>query len=114
MPFPNEPTQFKPGQSGNPSGRPVGARGVASQLRILLEVMDKKNGGEGDYGSPIAKQLIRIAFEAKSSNSDKLRALKEMTDRLEGQPDQNINMMPRTAEEIDAELTRLRNETEGD
>ena len=37
MPFPNRDTQFKPGESGNPAGRPVGRRSLSTIIRDLLE-----------------------------------------------------------------------------
>ena len=41
MPFPNEATQFKKGQSGNENGRPPGAQTSAVRLRRLLEIVQK-------------------------------------------------------------------------
>jgi hypothetical protein len=42
MPFPNRETQFKPGQSGNPGGRPKGVS-LTSLIRGLL-VKDELKG----------------------------------------------------------------------
>ena len=46
----------------------------------------------GDFGSPIAKMLIKIAFSNDSNNNEKLKAIKEILDRIEGLPDQNVNV----------------------
>ena len=35
MPFPNTETQFKPGESGNPNGRPAGSKNLATIIREL-------------------------------------------------------------------------------
>ena len=53
---------------------------------------DQTLGGVGDFGSPIAKMLIKIAFSNDSNNNDKLKAIKEILDRIEGLPDQNVNV----------------------
>lgn len=37
MPFPNKPTQFKKGISGNVSGRPKGAKNLATRLFEQIE-----------------------------------------------------------------------------
>lgn len=37
MPFPNKDTQFKPGQSGNPAGKPKGRKSLSTMVRDLLE-----------------------------------------------------------------------------
>lgn len=39
--FPNKETQFKPGQSGNPNGRPKGAEGRAAIAKKWLSVMSE-------------------------------------------------------------------------
>ena len=36
--------------------------------------------------------LIKIAFSQDSHNNEKLRAIKEILDRIEGLPDQNVNV----------------------
>ena len=36
--------------------------------------------------------LIKIAFSNDSNNNEKLKAIKEILDRIEGLPDQNINL----------------------
>jgi hypothetical protein len=36
--------------------------------------------------------LIQIAFHKDSNNNEKLKAIKEILDRIEGMPDQNINV----------------------
>ncbi len=38
MKFPNKETQFKPGQSGNPNGRPRGSKNRSTIIRQILEM----------------------------------------------------------------------------
>jgi hypothetical protein len=36
--------------------------------------------------------LIQIAFSKQSNNNEKLKAIKEILDRIEGMPEQNVNV----------------------
>jgi hypothetical protein len=90
--FPNKSTQFSSTNQPEKRGRPKGVRNVATVLKELLSTHDQTLGGVGDFGSPIAKMLIKIAFSNDSNNNDKLKAIKEILDRIEGLPDQNVNV----------------------
>lgn len=78
---PPKDTRFKPGQSGNPSGRPS-LRPITDAYRRML---DKPIPGDKDkrtYGEAIATRLLEMAM---SKDGDKaLRAAVEICDRLEG------------------------------
>ena len=78
--------EFKKGVSGNPKGRPVGARSIKTVLKELLEGIDS----DKDWGNPIAKELVKIAFGGDSSDNDKLKAIQQMLDRMDGKPQQTI------------------------
>ena len=90
--YPNEATRFSSTNQPKKNGRPKGRRNVATVLKELLATHDTNMGGEGDFGSPIAKMLIQLAFNNKSNNNEKLKAIKEILDRIEGMPDQNLNV----------------------
>jgi len=90
--FPNEATRFSKDNQPEKRGRPKGRRNVATVLKELLATQDTNMGGVGDFGSPIAKMLIQIAFHKDSNNNEKLKAIKEILDRIEGLPDQNVNV----------------------
>jgi hypothetical protein len=90
--FPNKATQFSSTNQPKKNGRPKGRRNVATVLKELLSTQDENMGGLGDFGSPIAKMLIKIAFSNDSNNNEKLKAIKEILDRIEGLPDQNLNV----------------------
>jgi hypothetical protein len=59
--------QFKPGQSGNPSGRPKGARNFTSDLREeLAELVSIKDGGSSVQVTrqrAIVKAVVNAALE---------------------------------------------------
>jgi hypothetical protein len=61
MPFPNPSTQFKPGQSGNPKGRPKGSTLTARILALLEE--KKLKGKEVEGGKKVADLLAETIIE---------------------------------------------------
>lgn len=73
---------FKPGQSGNPKGRPPGMR-LSNLYRAELE----KTGPDGrTMGEVIAEKIVTMAC-----NGD-LGAMREIVDRLEGKPRQAVDL----------------------
>ena len=89
--------EWKPGMSGNPKGRPKGSRNIATMLKELLETIDERSGGEGDYGRPVANELVRIVFQKKKdkfvhSESARLRALEQIMERIEGKANLPISV----------------------
>src|SRR4029077_18178750 len=74
---PPKATRFKPGQSGNPKGRPKGVRNFETDLdeapRALVEV--KTNGG--DRRLTMQKALLQTLAE-KARDGD-LRAIQHLT-----------------------------------
>ena len=70
---------WKPGQSGNPGGRPKGS-GVTDRLRTILS--------QGDNGKDVAEALVQAALKA-AKNGD-FRFWKEIVDRVDGPVKQQI------------------------
>ncbi len=74
--------RFKPGQSGNPGGRPK-AKLITTAYREALELLDPKEK------KTLAQVLANITVEqARKGN---LAALKEITDRTEGKSVQPLS-----------------------
>ena len=67
--------RFRPGQSGNPGGRPK-TKLISQAYQELLEELDKKK--RRTIAQEIAKQIIQKALKGD------LAAAKEATDRTEG------------------------------
>lgn len=90
MSFPNPDTQFQPGESGNPAGRPKGSRNLSTILREMLseeveiEIEGKKEKCE--FQEAIVKQLLRKA------NKGNLRAIQEIFDRVDGKAKQQVDV----------------------
>lgn len=72
-----EDTQFKPGQSGNPGGRPKD-RPLTDALRraLALEIADKRKG-------KTKADQIAVALVNKAAEGD-VPAYREIADRVEG------------------------------
>jgi hypothetical protein len=74
--FPNPSTQFKPGISGNPAGKPKGTKHIATWIQELLNdeefearILDSKIGLKEFKGAPL-KAIIEVAI-TKAINGDK-------------------------------------------
>lgn len=81
---------FKPGQSGNPAGRPKGARGRATIIRRWLEAIDKaKNPITGDTEQMSVEDRMTLAILAKALKGD-TNAYKALMDSAYGAPKQEI------------------------
>ena len=90
--MPSEDTQFKPGVSGNPAGRP--RRDLVTTA--LLRMLDSTEGDGRSKAERLAAVLLDLALAGDP------RAIREVLDRTEGKA-------PRQAALID-EMSRLSDE----
>ncbi len=72
---------FKPGRSGNPPGRPKGARGLAYYIRELT-----------DQFRDLADTLYAIATDEEQAAKDRVAAVNALLDRGLGKPFQAVEM----------------------
>lgn len=88
-------TRWKPGQSGNPAGKPKGTEHSSTRLRRLLDAVQKAK-------HPVTKQeeefttleLMDAALIARAMKGD-VQAYKEILDRFEGKvPTKNEHSGP--------------------
>jgi len=79
------PTAFKPGQSGNPAGRPKSIT-LSEALRLELAKVLPNDTQERTFAELIAQQLVKAAATGN------ILAAKEIADRTEGKPKQAIAM----------------------
>ena len=82
MGFPNDDTKFKPGESGNPNGRP---KKLPELNKLLADVLgEEKDGIE-------AAHAILMALRAKATKGD-IRAAEVLLNRAYGVPKQSIDL----------------------
>jgi hypothetical protein len=82
---PPKDTRWKPGQSGNPAGRPKSIT-LSEAMRLELAKMLPGDTQERTFAEVIAQQLVRAAATGN------ILAAKEIADRTEGKPKQAIAM----------------------
>jgi hypothetical protein len=106
---PPKANQFKKGQSGNPKGRPTGAKGVKANLRRELDKKITVREGGSDRQITKAEALAKtmIASGLKGNTKSQSELLK-LDDELYGggsmRPEGSTE--PRVTEEIDLEILR--------
>ena len=83
--MPKEDTQFKPGQSGNPNGRPKGTLSLVSLIKQKLEEEDPEDGKT--FASKIIEKYIK---EALSKNDG--TAIRDLIDRIDGKAMQRMSV----------------------
>ena len=79
------PNTFKPGQSGNPKGRPKSVT-LSEALRLELAKAHPQGDGEQTYAEAIAAILCQTAAQGN------ILAAKEIADRTEGKPKQVLDV----------------------
>ena len=79
---------FKPGQSGNPNGRPKGVPNAATRMKRFLELeINGKNPITKEDEQFTVAELMDLKIIAKAMNGD-LSAWEKINDRLEGKAKQ--------------------------
>lgn len=103
--------KFGFGQDPTKGGHPKGKR-VSTIIKELLNsdisVFNKKLKGM-DANRALAIELITMAFHKENSPKEKLSAIKEILDRIEGKPKQDIafsNVEIKPTKYIDATIQR--------
>lgn len=79
-------TSFRPGESGNPKGRPKSIT-LSEALRIELAKVKPEGDGEQTNAEAIAEMLCRQA-----ATHNNIMAAKEIADRTEGKPRQTLDV----------------------
>lgn len=75
---------WKPGQSGNPAGKPKGARHFSTLIKEAITKVAEDTGTSDD------KEIVK-ALVAKAKQGD-LKAVDMVLDRVDGKAEQTINL----------------------
>jgi hypothetical protein len=90
MPFPNDDTKFKKGQTGNPNGRP---KKLPQLDELIAEVLLEEKDGI------TAAKAILMALRSRASKGD-TRAAELLLDRAWGKAKQDISLSNKISLEI--------------
>jgi hypothetical protein len=107
------PHQFKPGQSGNPGGRPKRQpitdyvidqldKPIPESMKAKLpEIFIEVYGKDATFGQMLAFQLIAQAVKGD------MQAVKEVLDRVEGKVKQSVAMAGESSGPVEFTLRRV-------
>jgi hypothetical protein len=90
---PPKATQFKPGQSGNPKGRPKGIRPVGALLQdIIHQKVAVTEGGKTRRIPALEVMLRRLANDAMRSDQKAIKLLLSLVDRYAESPEAALQL----------------------
>jgi hypothetical protein len=90
MPIPPEHSKFKPGESGNPNGRPKGTRNRSTIAREWLEVQQSIKNPITGQNEILQQQDIMTLALIKKANEGDVNAFKELMDSAYGKLSQTL------------------------
>lgn len=94
-----ELTQFKPGQSGNPKGKPRGLKSISTQLKEALREYAKRKDGSPlivDGKEQTWQDALIMRIIEKAIVRGDFKTINMLIDRLEGKPSQSIKFKDET------------------
>lgn len=90
---PPKATQFKPGHSGNPKGRPKGIRPVGAVLQeIIQQKVAVTEGGKTRHMPALEVMLRRLTNDAMRSDQKAVKLLLSLVDRYAQSPEASIQI----------------------
>ncbi len=95
---------WKPGQSGNPKGRPTKGKAISEEMRRLLQ--GQAPGTKQTNLAVLVAKLVEMALAGQ------LDAIKYICDRLEGRPPQAVELSGDKARPL--HITYVRGSEQGD
>jgi hypothetical protein len=105
----NKDTRFRPGQSGNPGGRPK-IKTLSQAYRSQLEQVNPADPAGRTFAECIAENLVKLAAKGN------VQACIELADRVEGKITlavaglEDDDFAEKSIEELESELDRARAE----
>ncbi len=96
---------FKPGQSGNPKGRPKSIT-LSEAYRKMLATVDETDPEKRTRAEVLAEQMY-----AKAKTGD-VSALREIADRVEGKPRQTLALTLEKREQLEQAIAGIMRDAE--
>jgi len=97
---PPKATQFKPGESGNPKGRPKGSRPVGAVLQDIMQQKVLVTEGNKTRRLPVLEVIIRrLANDAMRSDPRAIKLLLSLLDRYAESPEAALQLHELLAED---------------
>ncbi len=96
---------FKPGQSGNPKGRPKSIT-LSEAYRKMLGAVDEADPEKRTRAEVLAEQMY-----AKAKTGD-VSALREIADRVEGKPRQTLALTSEKREQLEQSIAGIMRDAE--
>jgi hypothetical protein len=96
-----KPYEFKPGESGNPSGRPVGSVSIVTKLKRLME-QEFSDFDPTDNNKLTKKQIqewIALKLVVQAMKGD-MTAIKEALERIDGKVLQKLESTGKDGEPL--------------
>ena len=78
---------FKPGQSGNPKGRPPGSKSSRTIAKEILAALSESN----EPLDPVLRAVIAVMNDEEARDADRLKAADMIMDRMEGKAQQKVD-----------------------
>lgn len=102
---PPQHSQFQPGKSGNPKGRPKGAKGLTTLLeKAMKETLTVKNNGKPRKVSKLEIAITQLANKAAQGDLKALQFLAPLLRELEAKTESQKKEI--TLTEVDLECIR--------
>lgn len=98
-------TRFKPGQSGNPKGRPKSIT-LSEAYRKMLAQVDETDELKRTRAEVLAEQMY-----SKAKSGD-VSALREIADRVEGKPRQTLALSVEKREQLEQAIAGIMRDAE--
>jgi len=92
--------QWKPGQSGNPAGRPKSIT-ISEAYRRELAKLDPDDKHGRTFAEVLAEQII---IKAKGGD---VQAVRELTDRTEGKPRQTVTLSMEKRDQLEQAVSGI-------
>ncbi len=90
---PPKETQFAPGRSGNPKGRPKGCRPVGAVLQdIIRQKVTVTEGGKTRRISVLEVMLRRLANDAMRGDQNAIKLFLSLVDRYSDAPETTLQL----------------------